>query len=70
VVLTLLNVTAATQDIATDGLAVSRLALCLRGLGNSVQLIGYKIGMVLGGVLLVLVMPASAFPARHLGPLR
>ncbi len=56
VVLTLLNLTAATQDIATDGLAVSRLALRLRGLGNSVQVIGYKIGMMLGGgVLLVLI---------------
>jgi hypothetical protein len=65
VLLSLLNLIAATQDIATDGLAVSRLALCLRGLGNSVQVIGYKIGMVLGGgVLLVLVMPASAFPCR------
>ena len=42
VLLSLLNLTAATQDIATDGLAVSRLALRL--------------------VLLVLVMPPSAFP--------
>lgn len=56
VLLFLLNLTAATQDIATDGLAVSRLDARLRGLGNSVQVIGYKIGMVLGsGVLLVLV---------------
>lgn len=51
-----LNLTAATQDIATDGLAVSRLQERLRGIGNSVQVIGYKIGMVLGGgVLLMLV---------------
>jgi hypothetical protein len=43
----LLNLTTATQDIGTDGLAVSRRALRLRGLGNRVQVIGYKIGMVL-----------------------
>lgn len=56
VVLFLLNLVAATQDIATDGLAVSRLDARLRGLGNSVQVIGYKIGMMLGGgALLVLV---------------
>ena len=52
-VLFLLNLTAATQDIATDGLAVSRLAPHLRGLGNSVQVIGYKIGMIVGGGFLL-----------------
>jgi len=52
-VLFLMNVVAATQDIATDGLAVSRLAPHLRGLGNSVQVIGYKIGMIVGGGLLL-----------------
>lgn len=52
-VLFLLNLVAATQDIATDGLAVSRLGASLRGLGNSVQVIGYKTGMILGGGLLL-----------------
>ena len=52
-VLFLMNLVAATQDIATDGLAVSRLAPHLRGLGNSVQVIGYKIGMIVGGGLLL-----------------
>ena len=52
-VLFLMNLAAATQDIATDGLAVSRLAPHLRGLGNSVQVIGYKIGMIVGGGLLL-----------------
>ncbi len=52
-VLFLLNLISATQDIATDGLAVSRLAPRLRGLGNSVQVIGYKIGMIVGGGLLL-----------------
>jgi MFS family permease len=49
----LMNIVAATQDIATDGLAVSRLAPHQRGLGNSVQVIGYKVGMILGGGLLL-----------------
>lgn len=53
VTLFLLNLVAATQDIATDGLAVSRLAPRLRGLGNSVQVIGYKAGMIIGGGLLL-----------------
>ncbi len=52
-VLFLMNLAAATQDIATDGLAVSRLTPHLRGLGNSVQVIGYKIGMIFGGGLLL-----------------
>jgi len=52
-VLFLMNMAAATQDIATDGLAVSRLTPHLRGLGNSVQVIGYKVGMIFGGGLLL-----------------
>jgi len=53
ILLFLMNLVAATQDIATDGLAVSRLKPHLRGLGNSIQVIGYKIGMILGGGLLL-----------------
>ena len=50
------NVISATQDIATDGYAVTKLKPELRGLGNSIQVIGYKIGMVMGsGGLLWLV---------------
>lgn len=52
-VLFLVNVVAATQDIATDGLAVSRLTPGLRGLGNSIQVIGYKVGMIVGGGFLL-----------------
>lgn len=48
ILLAMLNFAAATQDIATDGLAVRRLPARWRGLGNSVQVIGYKIGMVVG----------------------
>jgi MFS family permease len=50
------NVVSATQDIATDGYAVSRLRPEWRGIGNSLQVVGYKLGMVLGsGGLLWLV---------------
>ena len=50
------NVVSATQDIATDGYAVTRLKPEWRGLGNSIQVVGYKIGMVAGsGGLLWLV---------------
>ena len=49
------NLLAATQDIATDGLAVSLLSPAERGLGNGVQVAGYRVGMILGGgVLLIL----------------
>jgi len=52
----LLNLFSATQDIATDGLATRLLTPDLRGLGNSIQVNGYKIGMILGsGALLILV---------------
>lgn len=51
----LINLFAATQDIATDGLAVQSLAPAERGLGNSVQVGAYRVGMLFGGgVLLVL----------------
>lgn len=52
-ILFLLNLVAATQDIATDGLVVSRLTPGLRGLGNSIQVIGYKVGMIVGGGFLL-----------------
>ena len=45
----LINLFCATQDIATDALAVKLLPTHLRGLGNSVQVSGYKIGLLFGG---------------------
>jgi MFS family permease len=52
-VLFCMNLVSATQDIATDGYAVSALKPEWRGLGNSIQVVGYKIGMVIGsGALL------------------
>ena len=48
-ILFLLNLCCATQDIATDGLAVRMLPQALRGPGNSIQVGGYKLGLILGG---------------------
>lgn len=50
-----MNLLAATQDIATDGLAVDLLEAHERGWANGVQVAGYRLGMVIGGgALLVL----------------
>lgn len=51
----LCNLLAATQDIATDGLAVETLRPSERGLGNGVQVAGYRIGMIIGGGALLIV---------------
>ncbi len=45
----LTNLLAATQDIATDGLAVDLLEPGERGAGNGVQVAGYRVGMIAGG---------------------
>lgn len=49
-----LNLMAATQDIATDGLAVRLLPPTLRGWGNALQVGGYKIGMIVSASLLLM----------------
>lgn len=51
----LANLLAATQDIATDGLAVDLLRPEERGLGNGVQVAGYRVGMIIGGGVLLVV---------------
>jgi MFS transporter, PAT family, beta-lactamase induction signal transducer AmpG len=50
----LLNLLAATQDIATDGLAVELLSENERGLGNGLQVAGYRFGMIVGGGALLI----------------
>lgn len=50
----LLNLLAATQDIATDGLAVELLADRERGLANGIQVAGYRLGMIVGGGALLI----------------
>lgn len=49
----LMNLCAATQDIAVDGLAVDILKPDELGPGNAAQVAGYKVGMILGGGILV-----------------
>lgn len=49
----LMNLFAATMDIAVDGLAVDLLRDTELGAGNAAQVVGYKVGMLAGGGLLV-----------------
>ena len=49
----LMNLFAATQDIAVDGWAVDLLSDEELGPGNAAQVVGYKVGMLTGGGLLV-----------------
>ena len=49
----LMNLVAATQDIAVDALAVSWLEHAQLGPANALQVVGYKLGMLTGGGLLV-----------------
>ena len=54
IVLFSLNFWAATQDIAVDGIAVNLLERDELGQGNTVQVVGYKVGSIFGGGVLVL----------------
>ncbi len=64
------NLIAATQDIATDGFAIDLLPPTERGLGNAVQVAAYRVGMVVGGGALLVVLGSygwlSAFSAMAL----
>ncbi len=51
-VVLVMNALTATQDIAVDGYAVDRLGKADLGFGNAAQVVGYKIGMLVGGGLL------------------
>ena len=51
----LMNLFAATQDIAVDALAVSWLDPAELGPGNALQVVGYKLGMLTGGGLLLII---------------
>ena len=53
VAVALTNLVAATQDVATDGLAVDLLEPAERGYGNGVQVAGYRAGMIVGGGLIL-----------------
>ena len=59
----LLNLLAATQDIATDSLAVRILAVDERSQGNAVQVAGYRLGLVIGGGLLLVLISDWRWPS-------
>ncbi len=52
----LINLLAATQDIATDGWAVELLSPKERGLGNGVQVGAYRLGMIIGGGVILMIL--------------
>lgn len=56
------NLLAATQDIAADGLAVDLLAYQERGLGNAIQVAGYRVGMIVGGGALLVAFERLGWP--------
>lgn len=53
-----MNMCAATQDIAVDGFAIDQLKPHALGLGNAAQSFGFKIGSMLSGGLLLMVAAA------------
>ncbi|MDP2226666.1 MAG: MFS transporter [Moraxellaceae bacterium] len=67
VLMFLVNLFAATQDIATDGLAVRTLDFHERGFGNGVQVAGYRLGLIIGGGLLLYLIGAWDWQLSFLG---
>ena len=61
-ILLLINLAASTQDIATDGFAVSHTPKQYLGLANSIQVSAYKVGMLIGGSGLLLLTPYLETP--------
>lgn len=61
-----MNLIAATQDIAVDGLAVDILARDELGPGNAAQVAGYKAGMIFGGGILVWLSAQTGWEALFL----
>ncbi|HEY9036435.1 MAG TPA: MFS transporter [Pseudomonadales bacterium] len=56
-----LNTASATQDVATDGLAVSVLPTRWHGIANSVQVGAFKVGLIAGGSGLLLLLDAISW---------
>jgi PAT family beta-lactamase induction signal transducer AmpG len=63
----LMNLFAATQDIAVDALAVDLLEPRELGWGNTAQVMGYKLGMLTGGGLLVWASDSIGWRGLFLG---
>ncbi|HSO38937.1 MAG TPA: MFS transporter [Labilithrix sp.] len=58
---------AATQDVFVDAFAVRVLLPSERGLGNTAQVAGYRLGMLIGGAALLLVVDRLGERATLLG---
>lgn len=63
----LVNACSATQDIATDGLAVEILAPSERGIANGLQVGAYRVGMILGGGLMLWLFARAGWTFAFLG---
>jgi MFS family permease len=61
------NLIAATQDIATDGLAVRMLDARELGLANGIQVGAYRVGMMFGGGLLLKVFDLTDWTVTFAG---
>jgi MFS family permease len=61
------NMIAATQDIATDGLAVRMLDARELGIANGIQVGAYRVGMMFGGGLLLKVMTLTDWSFAFVG---
>lgn len=57
------NLLAASQDVATDGLAIELLTTKERGAGNGVQVGAHRLGMILGGGALLVVFDRLGWSA-------
>lgn len=58
-----INFLNATQDIATDGLAVDILPKEERGAGNGIQVGGYRLGMLFGGAFVLVLIESIGWSA-------
>ncbi|WP_375177627.1 MFS transporter [Marinobacter mobilis] len=63
-----INLLMATQDVVTDGLAVRWIPPHWRGLANTLQVAGYKIGMLAGGALLLVLAELAGIGTALLVP--
>jgi RhtX/FptX family siderophore transporter len=60
------NLLAATQDIATDAFAVDLLEPHERGLANGIQVAGYRVGMVVGGGVMLMLLDQLGWASTFL----
>ena len=61
-VLFLINLMGATQDIATDGLAVRLLQKTHQQWGNAIQVLGSRLGFIVGGGAVLLLLDLWSWP--------